>query len=114
LDRGEALIGVYFVSSNIGPVEDPSTNSIGGGRRALKASRSFAGLSWISSPGWSGENEEGRWRGAASMVRTASRWLRGNFRGEEEGWALSLRALGRITDRGNRREGRGEVKFGEG
>ena len=72
-DRGEALIGVYFVSSNIGPVEDPSTNSIGGGRRALKASRSFAGLSWISSPGWRGENEDAGWRGAASMVRTATR-----------------------------------------
>ena len=73
LDRGEALIGVYFVSSKIGPVEDPSTNSIGGGRRALKASRSFAGLSWTSSPGWRGENEGVGWSGAASMVRTASR-----------------------------------------
>lgn len=61
-------MGVYLESSNIDPVEDPSTNSIGGGRRALKASRSLAGLSWISSPGLRGEN----WRGAASMVRAAA------------------------------------------
>lgn len=64
-------MGVYLDSSNIDPVEDPSTNSIGGGRRALKASRSLAGLSWISSPGLSGENEDAGWRGAASMIRTA-------------------------------------------
>lgn len=75
LDRGEALMGVYFVSSNIDPVEDPSTNSIGGERRALKASRSFAGLSWISSPGWREENGDAGWRGVASIVRTASRWM---------------------------------------
>jgi len=96
-------MGVYFVSSNIGPVEDPSTNSMGGGRRALKASRSFAGLSWISSPAWSGENEDAGWRGAASMVRTGLLWLRKKSRGEG-GRTLSLRAPGRIADRGNRRE----------
>ena len=106
-DRGEALMGVYFVSSNIGPVDDPSTNSIGGGRRALKASRSFAGLSWISSPGWRGENEDAGWRGAASIVHTALRWLRRKPRGEK-GWTLSLRAPGRITGRGNTRKKRGE------
>ena len=74
-------MGVYLVSSNIGPVEDPSTNSIGGGRRALKASRSFAGLHWTSSPGRSGEKEDVRWIGAASMTRTASWRLRRKFRG---------------------------------
>jgi len=106
-------MGVYIVSSNIGPVEDPSTNSIGGGRRALKASRSFAGLSWISSPGLRGENEDAGWRGAASMIRAVSRWLRRKAR-VEKGRTSSLRALGRITDRGNRRERRGRVKFSEG
>jgi hypothetical protein len=114
-DRGEAFIGVYFVSSNIIPAEDPSTNSIGAGRRALKASRSFAGLHWISSPGWSGENGGAGWRGAASIVRTASWWLRREFRGDEgRALSLSFRALGRMADRGNRRGRRGRVKDCDG
>ena len=100
-------MGVYFVSSNIGSAEDPSTNSIGGGRRALKASRSFAGLSWASSPGWRGENEDAGWSGAASMARTASRRL-GRKPRVERGGALSLRALGWIADRRNRRRRRGQ------
>ena len=106
-------MGVNIVSSNIGPVEEPSTNSIGGGRRALKASMSFAGLSWISSPGLRGENGGTGWRGAASMIRAVSRWLRRKRRGEK-GRTSSLRVLGRMADRENRRERRGRVKFGEG
>lgn len=96
-------MGVYFVSSNIDPVEDPSTNSIGGERRALKASRSFAGLHWTSSPGRRGEKEDAGWRGAASIVRTASLWLRRKSR-RVDGRTLSLKTPGRMADRENTRE----------
>lgn len=41
---GEALIGSYFPGGTASaPEEDPSMNSIGGGRRLLKASLSLAG-----------------------------------------------------------------------
>lgn len=79
----------------------------------MKASRSLAGLSWISSPGLSGEKEDAGWRGAASMIRTVLQRFPIKYC-EKVGRTWSLKALGRTASREGRRERRGRVKFVKG
>lgn len=69
---GVAFIGSYFPSGTArASDEEPSTNSTGGGKRLLKASRSFEGRYWrlSSDESWFGENTgwEDGYSGEASI-----------------------------------------------
>lgn len=75
---GETLIGWYLPSGTArAPEEEPSTNSIGGGRRLLKASTSLAGRnergsSWVDEDTFGEKGAEGR-SGDASIIMVAGR-----------------------------------------
>lgn len=67
---GDPLMGSYFPSPRTKvPEDDPSMNSIAGGRRLLKASMSLAGRYWVSeSTDLRGENEGVGYRGEANIL----------------------------------------------
>lgn len=80
------------------PEEDPSTNSIGGGRRLLNASTSLAGRnerasSWVDVEIF-GEKDAGRRSGDASIIVAGGRWNARTKRrvrsGAEQSWVGSM------------------------